>query len=93
MVNEAATKLGSVDILRPRRGRAARYRHLGKPDLWNSGRLVAFADALRANWDDTQKHTEGRPDADAEAVSISMMHSAKGFEWPIVIPDQFADRA
>ena len=48
--------------------------------------LVAFADALRANWDDTQKHTEGRPDADAEAVSISTMHSAKGLEWPIVIP-------
>jgi exodeoxyribonuclease-5 len=48
--------------------------------------LVAFADALRANWDDTQKHIEGRPDADAEAVSISTMHSAKGLEWPIVIP-------
>jgi exodeoxyribonuclease-5 len=48
--------------------------------------LGAFADALRANWDDTQKHTEGRPDADAEAVSISTMHSAKGLEWPIVIP-------
>jgi ATP-dependent exoDNAse (exonuclease V) beta subunit len=48
--------------------------------------LVAFADALRANWDDTQKHIEGRPDADAEAVSMSTMHSAKGLEWPIVIP-------
>jgi ATP-dependent exoDNAse (exonuclease V) beta subunit len=48
--------------------------------------LVAFADALRANWDDTQKHIEGRPDADAEAVAISTMHSAKGLEWPIVIP-------
>lgn len=48
--------------------------------------LVAFADALRANWDDTQKHIEGRPDADAEAVSISTMHSAKGLKWPIVIP-------
>jgi exodeoxyribonuclease-5 len=48
--------------------------------------LVAFANALRANWDDTQKHIEGRPDADAEAVSLSTMHSAKGLEWPIVIP-------
>jgi ATP-dependent exoDNAse (exonuclease V) beta subunit len=48
--------------------------------------LVAFAEALRSNWDDTQKHIEGRPDADAEAVSISTMHSAKGLEWPIVIP-------
>jgi exodeoxyribonuclease-5 len=48
--------------------------------------LVAFADALRVNWDDTQKHIEGRPDADAEAVSISTIHSAKGLEWPVVIP-------
>ncbi|MGC9954514.1 MAG: UvrD-helicase domain-containing protein [Rhizomicrobium sp.] len=48
--------------------------------------LVAFADALRGNWEDSQKHIEGRPDADAEAVSISTMHSAKGLEWPIVIP-------
>jgi len=48
--------------------------------------LVAFADALRTNWDDTQKHIEGRPDADAEAVAISTIHSSKGLEWPIVIP-------
>jgi exodeoxyribonuclease-5 len=48
--------------------------------------LVAFADALKASWEDTQKHIEGRPDADADAVSISTMHSAKGLEWPIVIP-------
>ena len=48
--------------------------------------LVAFADALRVNWDDTEKHIEGRPDADAEAVAISTIHSSKGLEWPIVIP-------
>jgi exodeoxyribonuclease-5 len=48
--------------------------------------LVAYAAALKASWEDTKKHIEGRPDADAEAVSISTMHSAKGLEWPIVIP-------
>jgi|GEM_PF-197182 len=48
--------------------------------------LVAFADAVRVNWEDTEKHIEGRPDADAEAVAISTIHSSKGLEWPIVIP-------
>jgi exodeoxyribonuclease-5 len=48
--------------------------------------LTAFVEALRTNWDDSEKKTEGRPDADAEAVSIITMHSAKGLEWPIVIP-------
>jgi ATP-dependent exoDNAse (exonuclease V) beta subunit len=48
--------------------------------------LVAFAYALRVNWEDIEKHIEGRPDADAEAVAISTIHSSKGLEWPIVIP-------
>jgi hypothetical protein len=34
--------------------------------------LVAFADALRANWDDTQKHIEGRPDADKAALELEV---------------------
>jgi ATP-dependent exoDNAse (exonuclease V) beta subunit len=48
--------------------------------------LTAFVAALRANWKDSEKQIEGRPDADAEAVSIITIHSAKGLEWPIVIP-------
>src|ERR1700719_3264292 len=48
--------------------------------------LTVFVEAVRVNWEDAEKQIEGRPDADAEAVSIVTMHSAKGLEWPIVIP-------
>ena len=48
--------------------------------------IVAFGQALRTSWEDTERHVEGRPDADADAVSITTMHSSKGLEWPIVIP-------
>ena len=45
-----------------------------------------FARALWQRWNDGDTQAEGRPDAEADAVSIISMHSAKGLEWPIVIP-------
>src|SRR5471030_2895495 len=48
--------------------------------------MADFARALWQRWDDSDAQAEGRPDAAAEAVSIITMHSAKGLEWPIVIP-------
>ena len=48
--------------------------------------LTAFSLAMRRNWDDAEAQVEGRPDAEAASVSIITMHSAKGLEWPIVIP-------
>ncbi len=45
-----------------------------------------FARALSRRWEDGDTQVEGRPDAEADAVSIITMHSSKGLEWPIVIP-------
>jgi len=48
--------------------------------------LRAFAEAMTAAWSDQSRIAEGRPDAREEAVALYTMHSAKGLEWPIVVP-------
>jgi exodeoxyribonuclease-5 len=48
--------------------------------------IRAFADAMRAQWEEAQRAIDGRPDADDSSVSLITMHSAKGLEWGVVIP-------
>jgi ATP-dependent exoDNAse (exonuclease V) beta subunit len=48
--------------------------------------ILDFSLALRESWEEGDAQAEGRPDAQSEAVSIITIHSAKGLEWPIVIP-------
>ncbi|MBK1698298.1 UvrD-helicase domain-containing protein [Rhodovibrio salinarum] len=48
--------------------------------------LKAFARDMRDKWEVSAGQSEGRPDAQQEAVQVITMHSAKGLEWPVVIP-------
>jgi ATP-dependent exoDNAse (exonuclease V) beta subunit len=92
LISEAIEELNIRPILR------ARYRSGAERALANAefflemaraydGRgLIAFTDAMRRRWEEADAQVEGRPDAEADSVSIITMHSAKGLEWPIVIP-------
>ncbi len=92
LLAEAVEELHVRPILKARHPRGAE-RALANVELVlemaraYAGRGIAdFARALWQRWEDQDAQAEGRPDAGADAVSIITIHSAKGLEWPIVIP-------
>ncbi len=70
----AATATANIDVVLQR---ASRYGVRG---------LRRFAADLHADWAAGRKGAEGWGEIDGDAVTIVTMHSAKGLEWPIVIP-------
>jgi CRISPR-associated exonuclease Cas4 len=48
--------------------------------------LKRFVRDLSREWRDGKPHDEGKVDADGDAIELITIHSAKGLEWPVVIP-------
>lgn len=48
--------------------------------------LTAFAQHVWAQWADGESELEGRTDSAGQSVTLITIHSAKGLEWPVVIP-------
>ncbi|TIS93288.1 MAG: DNA helicase UvrD, partial [Mesorhizobium sp.] len=53
----------------------------------------AFVRHLQFDWDRRASRQEGRIDASRDAVEIVTIHSAKGLEWPVVIPINMGTQA
>jgi CRISPR-associated exonuclease Cas4 len=48
--------------------------------------ITRLARDLEADWDVAETYDEARVDAHGQAIEIITVHSAKGLEWPVVIP-------
>lgn len=92
LLAEAVEELQVRPILKARHPRGAE-RALANVELvlemtraYAARGMADFSRALWQRWEDGDAQTEGRPDAESNAVSITTIHSAKGLEWPILIP-------
>nr|WP_242480375.1 UvrD-helicase domain-containing protein [Rhodovibrio sodomensis] len=92
LLAEAVEELRVRPILEQRHPRSAE-RALSNVDLFLElarpyavRGLKAFASDMRKKWEASTSQAEGRPDAQEQAVQVITMHSAKGLEWPVVIP-------
>ena len=92
LLAEAAERLTVRPILAAREGdRSARAAanveaFLERARPYGARGLKKFVRDLAREWHDGAPHNEGRVDAEGDAIEIITIHSAKGLEWPVVIP-------
>jgi CRISPR-associated exonuclease Cas4 len=92
LLAEAAERLAVRPILAAREGdRSARASanieaFLERARPYGVRGLKRFVRDLAREWHDGVPHVEGRVDAEGDAIEIITIHSAKGLEWPVVIP-------
>ncbi len=88
----------AIERLNARVIMAARYRNRNARALVNLDAIIerarryavsglrAFVHDFQSDWERRTKVSEGRIDASEDAVEFVTIHSAKGLEWPVVIP-------
>jgi exodeoxyribonuclease-5 len=92
VLNAAVEGLQVRAILRLRHPRGAE-RALANTDLflemarpYAARGILAFARDMSQSWREGEREIEGRADAELDALHVITIHSAKGLEWPVVIP-------
>jgi exodeoxyribonuclease-5 len=92
VLNAAVNGLQVRAILRLRHPRGAE-RALANTDLflemarpYAARGILAFARDMSQAWHEGEREIEGRADAELDALHVITIHSAKGLEWPVVIP-------
>src|SRR5882724_3041671 len=92
ILSEAIERL-SVRVIMAARHRNRNARALANLDAlierarsYGVAGLRAFVRELQADWERKTRAPEGRIDAAEHAIEIVTIHSAKGLEWPVVIP-------
>ena len=90
LLMEAVERLSIRAVLarrEPRRASAANANvdlFLQRAAAYAVGGLRRFAQDVTEAWRGGERASEGRVDAEGEAIDIVSIHSAKGLEWPIV---------
>jgi ATP-dependent exoDNAse (exonuclease V) beta subunit len=92
LLAEAAERLAVRPILAAREGdRSARATanieaFLERARPYGVKGLKRFVQDVAKDWKQSASCSEGRVDAEGDAIEIITIHSSKGLEWPVVIP-------
>jgi CRISPR-associated exonuclease Cas4 len=91
LLAEAAEQLGLAPIMAAREGGGQRALAniealIERARSYDVAGLDRFARDLSRDWSIGVPCDEGRLDADGDAIELITIHSAKGSEWPVVIP-------